>query len=275
MNLTSRETAPVVVLHGGPSIPCNYLYPLEGVIPSQHRSLVFYDQLGCGLSDEPPDVSYYSMSYAVRDLHTLLQKLGIRRFHLYGNSYGGMLAFEYLKDLVTNNRTGYTDDEDDNDDTVQCLSVVLSSAPTNVRQVEADMDRLMRDVVYSSSSSASPDAVRELFRRTHQCRLPEMPLLLRYSYARAGTIWSGMAAVSDYVARPPDGDHHDMPPALVLRGEHDFVTEASVWPWKEVFNHTGNNQVRFETLKGCSHHMLFEQGTAYGKILDDFFCEFD
>lgn len=66
MSLSSRQAAPIVALHGGPSIPSNYLYPLEDVVP--YRSIVFYDQLGCGKSDEPTDSSLYSTQNSVEDL---------------------------------------------------------------------------------------------------------------------------------------------------------------------------------------------------------------
>ena len=52
---------PVLVLHGGPGIPSDYLEPL-GLLASKHgRKVYFYDQLGCGNSDEPKDPSFYSV----------------------------------------------------------------------------------------------------------------------------------------------------------------------------------------------------------------------
>ena len=51
MALSSRQAAPIVALHGGPSLPSDYLEPLVDCIP--YRSIVLYDQLGCGDSDEP------------------------------------------------------------------------------------------------------------------------------------------------------------------------------------------------------------------------------
>ena len=53
VSLFSRQVAPLVVLHGGPGIPSNYIYPLVDVLPI--RSIVFFDQLGCGRSDSPKD----------------------------------------------------------------------------------------------------------------------------------------------------------------------------------------------------------------------------
>lgn len=55
MSLASRQAAPILVLHGGPGIPSDYLFPLVDVVP--YRSMVFYDQLGCGRSDAPSDPS--------------------------------------------------------------------------------------------------------------------------------------------------------------------------------------------------------------------------
>ncbi|KAL7450687.1 hypothetical protein ACHAWC_002563 [Mediolabrus comicus] len=104
MSLSSAQAAPIVALHGGPSVPSNYLYPLEDVIP--YRSIVFYDQLGCGKSDEPKDINKYSIQDSVEDLKVLLKKLGVRRFHLYGQSYGGILAFEYMKSVAATNSGG-------------------------------------------------------------------------------------------------------------------------------------------------------------------------
>ena len=38
MALSSQQAAPIVTIHGGPSVPSNYLYPMEDVVP--YRSIV-------------------------------------------------------------------------------------------------------------------------------------------------------------------------------------------------------------------------------------------
>ena len=55
VSLSSADTIPIVVIHGGPGIPSNYMYPLANVVTS--RPIVFFDQLGCGQSDAPTDKS--------------------------------------------------------------------------------------------------------------------------------------------------------------------------------------------------------------------------
>ncbi|KAL3931388.1 MAG: hypothetical protein SGARI_004219 [Bacillariaceae sp.] len=112
----------------------------------------------------------------------------------------------------------------------------------------------------------------ELFRVKHQCRLPEMPTPLKDAYANAGTVWRGTIAIADYVARPPSEEASRMPSTLILRGEHDFVSQSSVDAWKEAFN---TKFLRYKTMDGCSHHGLLEKGPEYGEIIDSYFAEYD
>ena len=60
---------------------------------SRGRTLVRYDERGCGLSDHDPyDVSLESF---VHDLETVVDDLGLGRFPLIGLSQGGPVAIEY------------------------------------------------------------------------------------------------------------------------------------------------------------------------------------
>jgi proline iminopeptidase len=254
MSLSSRQAAPIVALHGGPSVPCNYLTPLVKAVP--YRSILFYDQLGCGESDEPTDVNAYSIDSAVSDLELVLQKLGIRRFHLYGQSFGGILAFEALKKWAEERRFDDIDDEG-------CLSAVLSSAPSDVRQVEEEAQRLLE---------ALDDPT--LFRETHQCRTLEMPEPLQQAYANAGTVWRGTSAIANYKATAPAEDASRMPSCMILRGQHDFVTEACTSNWENVLNN-GKYGARNRVLEDCSHHGLLENPKAYGEMIGSFFAEYD
>ena len=255
MSLSSRQGAPIVVLHGGPSVPSNYLYPLAKHVP--YRSILFFDQLGCGQSEEPADLNLYSISNGIDDLEVILKKLGIRRFHLYGQSFGGILAYEYLK------RCAERDDGDNNNDNDEgCLSVILSSTPSDVEQLEKIALGLIEDL-------GDP----ELLRKTHQCRTgDEMPEPLVDAYAAAGTTWRGTKAIHDYKAKAVKEGASRMPSAMILRGEYDFVTEECVDDWKNTFN---SRSVRYKINHGCSHHGLLENGPVYGDVIDSFFAEYD
>ena len=261
MSLSSQKAAPIVALAGGPGLPSQYLYPLEDVIP--YRSIVFHDQLGCGKSDQPENEDLFSIANSVQDLRALLKKLGIRRFHLYGQSYGGILAYEYMKYCAEQHK--------DDDDEPKCLSAVLSSAPTNIDVFEAEASRMYQDLLVQNFGISAKE-LEEIFRLNHQCRLPEEPELLKDSKAKAGKVWRGTHVIADYVAKPPSQDAARMPSSLILRGEYDFVSQTSVDRWKSKFN---TKFLRYKTLEGCSHHALFENGKLYGETLDSYFSEYD
>ncbi len=57
---------PLLCLHGGPGFTHYYLEPLEAL--AEHRRVIFYDQLGCGRSDRPDDLSLWTVDRFVEEL---------------------------------------------------------------------------------------------------------------------------------------------------------------------------------------------------------------
>src|SRR5688500_18581791 len=85
---------PLLTLHGGPGAGHDYLEPLEGL--ADERAVVFYDQLGCGKSDQPDDTSLWRIERFASEIDTVRDALGLERIHLLGHSWGGWLAIEYM-----------------------------------------------------------------------------------------------------------------------------------------------------------------------------------
>lgn len=91
------ETAgklPLLVLHGGPGFPSDYLQPLHAL--AQGRRVILYDQLGCGRSDHPDDVSLWTIDLFLEELSVVRRWLGLEHVHIFGHSWGGMLALEHV-----------------------------------------------------------------------------------------------------------------------------------------------------------------------------------
>lgn len=149
---------------------------------------------------------------------------------------------------------------------------VLSSAPTCVKTVEEEAGRLL--AALKDQEGADESTLAERFRISHQCRTPEIPTPLADAYAGAGTVWRGTDAIQGYQAMPVSKDTAArMPSAMIMRGEHDFVTATCCKDWKEaLWNHPF---VKEHVLEGCSHHGLLEQEQAYGEVLDSFFAQYD
>ena len=60
---------------------------------ARHRTLIRYDERGCGLSDH--DVGEFSLDALVRDLESIVDDVGLERFPLLGVSQGGAVAVAY------------------------------------------------------------------------------------------------------------------------------------------------------------------------------------
>jgi proline-specific peptidase len=90
----SGKGVPVVLLHGGPGYTSHYLEPLSAL--GDERPVILYDQLGAGRSDRATDTALFRIDRYVRELDSLRRALRLERIHLYGHSWGTMLALEYL-----------------------------------------------------------------------------------------------------------------------------------------------------------------------------------
>ena len=92
-----KPGVPLLVLHGGPGVPHDYLEPLAAL--ADQRPVVFYDQLGCGNSDRPSDQSLWTIDRYVDELARVRAALNLNRVHILGQSWGTVLATEYMLTL--------------------------------------------------------------------------------------------------------------------------------------------------------------------------------
>ncbi len=103
---------PVLTLHGGPGCTHEYLECLEDFLPEKGFQVIYYDQLGSHYSDQPTDLSLWTLERFCEEVEEVRQALGLENFYLYGQSWGGLLAMEYalkyqkhLKGLIISNMT--------------------------------------------------------------------------------------------------------------------------------------------------------------------------
>ena len=122
---SGKET--LVVLHGGPGQGHEYLLGMEELADERLRVLL-YDQLGSGQSD-PGDETSWNVPRFVEELETIRTKLDLGRIHLYGHSWGGMLAMQYALDHKENVK-----------------SLILSNSSTGMAEIMAAIQRLQADL---------------------------------------------------------------------------------------------------------------------------------
>ena len=102
----------LLLLNGGPGATHEYFECMESFLPREGIEIIYYDQLGCGNSDNPKDTSMWSLPRYVEEVEQVRQALKLDKdnFYLLGHSWGGILAAEYalkyqqhLKGLVISN----------------------------------------------------------------------------------------------------------------------------------------------------------------------------
>ncbi|PVH86176.1 alpha/beta-hydrolase [Cadophora sp. DSE1049] len=104
-NLQSSVT-PLIVLHGGPGFPHNYLLNISTLTHTHSIPVIFYDQIGSGLSTRLPETastpSLWDEEIFFEQLRQLLAYLGVeKKYDILGSSWGGMLGSAFASTKPT------------------------------------------------------------------------------------------------------------------------------------------------------------------------------
>jgi len=228
------------------------------------RPIIFYDQLGCGQSDAPEDLNLYSISRAVDDLEALIKALDVQRFVLYGHSFGGVVAYEYVKRVAERPQYGELASNKDNTGHT-CHSVIISNSSTSVAMSNEESDRILQELeVGLSTQDAS--IVNDAFWKRSQCRLEQTPAVLQDAIDNTGVEWFNSPQLLDYVAKSTSRWARELPPVLIIGGMHDFVTKPCTEGWRRLFKHNKITEVEMDG----SHYLHLELPQEYGELLSTF-----
>ena len=102
----------VLLLNGGPGATHEYFECFENFLPAEGIEFIYYDQLGCGNSDNPNDIAFWDLDRYVEEVEQVRKALDLdsNNFYLLGHSWGGILAIEYalkyqnnMKGLIISN----------------------------------------------------------------------------------------------------------------------------------------------------------------------------
>ncbi|HET9509372.1 MAG TPA: proline iminopeptidase-family hydrolase [Gaiellaceae bacterium] len=256
--------APLLCLHGGPGSTHHYFAPLER-LARDGRTVVVYDQVGCGRSEKRADVAW-SLRLFLDELDALRAALGLERVHLLGTSWGGMLALEHAL-----RRPG------------TLAGLILSSTLACAADWEAEARRLRDDLpadvraVLDRHEAAGTfddpeyEAAIDVFDARHFHRGEPRPELERMRRERSleayramwgPNEWTLRGALSGWDVRPRLAEL-DVP-TLVLRGRHDLCTDAIAAPL------VGIRGAREVLLEHSSHTPVLEETERYLELVGGF-----
>lgn len=261
------EGIPLLTLHGGPGAGHDYLESLAAI--ADERPIVFYDQLGCGLSQKPTDTSLWRIERFVHEVDEVRAALNLSRVHLLGQSWGGWLAIEYMLSKPEG---------------IVSLTLASTSASTAefVREANRLIDALPADMSEAihkgdrEQSYDSPEYVRAMdeFYHRHVCRLDPWPdPMLRTSANLDGNaVYLTMNGPNEFTVVGNLKDWNRTPrldeirvPTLITVGRYDEITPVCAETLHAGI--TGSEMHIFEHSGHCAH---LEEPDEYMPVLRDF-----
>jgi L-proline amide hydrolase len=271
-DLQTASKAPVVVLHGGPGATHNYTLRMARLV-EQGWPVIHYDQLGAGQSTHLPDkgADFWTVDLFLDELDNLLSHLGIRgRYHLIGQSWGGMLGAEH----AINQPTGLR-------------SLVIADSPASMDLWVSEANRLRDDlppeiqkVLLQHEEAETTDSpeyaeAEKAFYNRHVCRIVPNPPEVTESFdniAKDPTVYHTMNGPSEFhvIGTLRDWSVVDRvanitAPTLLLSGAYDEATPATMQPFKDAIP-----DVRWEIFAESSHMPHVEEEERFLSVVGAF-----
>lgn len=261
-----HESVPLLVMHGGPGCPHDYLENLIA-LASENRRVIFYDQLGCGNSDLPDDTSLWTVERFTDEIDVVRAALGLERVHLLGQSCGGMLSIEYAirqpRGLVS--------------------LILADSMPSMVLWVEeanrlrAELPPEVNATLLRHEQAGTTDlpeyhAAVQVFNQRHVCRLVPQPEFVQRANAKSGFMYNYMNGPSEFhvIGVIKDWDRTDRlsdihVPTLIISGKYDEST-----PLLNDILHKGIANSEWVLFEHSAHLPHVEEEEKFMRTVDAF-----
>jgi L-proline amide hydrolase len=272
-----QGATPLVVLHGGPGATHDYVSSLADLADTG-RAVVHYDQLGCGRSTHFADrgAEFYDVQLYLDELDVLLGHLGIAgRYHVLGQSWGGMLGAEHAIRQPSGLR-----------------SLVISNSPASMELWVREAGRLRRELpddvretldlheVQGTTEDPEYLAATQVFYDRHVCRVVPNPPEVQASFAAVEadpTVYRTMNGPNEFFCigtlrtwSVVDEVHAIDVPTLLCSGAFDEATPATVQPYFDAIP-----DVRWERFEHSSHMPFVEEPEAYRAVVGGFLAAHD
>ena len=222
----------VLTLHGGPGLTHFYLECFEDFLPQAGIGYWYYDQLGCGFSDQPADTSLWTIERFTDEVDQVRRALGQERLILFGHSWGGMLAIEYalkypqhVRGLVISNMTASMDS-------------YLEQLNRLRRQLPEAQQRALEEFEAKGDykSAAYQELMWGVLYHKHLCRLDPWPEPLQRSIKHlAEPVYNTMQGVDEFHVNgnmKPWDRWQDLEritaPTLVIGARHDTMSTDDI-----------------------------------------------
>lgn len=255
----NKANPPLLVLHGGPGYPSDYLWNLEQL--AQEYFIVFYDQLGCGRSGRISDPNYWTVEYFVKELAEVIRYLNLKNIHLLGHSWGTMLMVDFLITKPTEIKSIIF--------ASPCISVSLWEKTTGkyldeLPNGQGDLIRMYERI--GNTQATEYKAAKHLYHITHENRIDPEPANAKASAAGFGKeVYRYMWGPNEYTVtgtlRTYDRSnrlHEITLPTLFTCGRYDGASPEAVAYYQSQIPGS-----KLQVFQNSSHVPHLEEETAF------------
>jgi L-proline amide hydrolase len=268
----NSSLTPLVVVHGGPGCSHDYLDSLR-LLARSGRAVIHYDQLGGGRSTLLPEkgADFWTVELFLAELDNLLSHLGIAdRYHLLGQSWGGMLGAEHAIRRPKGLR-----------------ALVVSNSPASMdlwaraaKVLRAEMPKEMEDILdfhEEVGTTNDPEYLRasDAYYDLHVCRVvPNPPEVLRTKafMDKDSTVYNTMNGPNEFFCigtlrtwTVVERVHSIVAPTLLISGRYDEAAPITVQPYFD--NIDG---ATWEMFENSSHMPFVEETDRYMNVVESF-----
>ncbi len=271
------DTLPLFVLHGGPGMAHNYVANIAELADETGRTVIHYDQIGCGNSTHLPDApaGFWTPDLFVEEFHTIRTALAIDRYHVLGQSWGGMLGAE----IAVRRPDGLASLSICNSPASMQLWVE-GAAELRAQLPAATQAALARHEADGTVTDPEYLAATAEFYRRHVCRVEPMPKDFADSEAQMEaepTVYHTMNGPNEFhvIGTLRDWTVIERLPAitapvLVVAGEFDEATPAT---WQPYVDNIAD--VRSHVFPDTSHCTHLEKPAEFRAVIADFLGSHD
>jgi L-proline amide hydrolase len=261
-----QESIPLLTLHGGPGVPHDYITDMAA-LASDTRRVIFYDQLGCGRSDQPDDPSLWTIERSVAEIDAVRQALDLKEIHLWGQSFGGLFALEYALAQPRG-----------------LISLLLASGTPGIPLWVAEANRLREAlppdvqatlIQHEQAGTTDDPAYQQammIFYERHVIRLQPIPAHVQRAMDQTGQVYYTMNGPSEFhvIGTIKNWDRTDRlseirVPTLITSGRYDEST-----PLLNEILHKGIAGSEWVLFEQSSHMAHVEERERYLTIVKSF-----
>jgi proline iminopeptidase len=264
----------LLLLNGGPGMTHEYFECFESFLPAEGVEIIYYDQLGCGFSDNPQDTSMWDLDRYVDEVEQVRKALDLTsdNFYLLGHSWGGILCMEYalryqdnLKGLIISNMM--SDAPEYGKYAAEVLAKLMDPKVLDtIRQIEAKgdfsnpryMELLMPNYyekhILRMATDQWPEPVNRSFGRLNQSLYVTMQGPSEFGIAGKLSTWSVKSRLKEINV-----------PTLVIGAQNDTMDPGHMkWMASEVKNGT------YLHCPNGSHMCMYDDQQVYHQGLIQF-----